>query len=129
MEVGHDYVCGLPESDGMSRCSNLPPFGYYRRDISDKSFVACNQTLGDYSAAAASPDTRWKVDSNGTTRPPCVDWNRYYSNCRADADNPFHGAVSFDDIGHAWIAIFQVLYNHCISYTVEVLHEKTASIL
>jgi hypothetical protein len=106
-ESGHDYVCGMPESDGMSRCSSLPPFGYHRGG-SDRTFIACNLSLDDYRTTAPWMASRWTDIDNETSWLPCVDWNRYYSRCSAEADNPFHGAVSFDDIGHAWVAIFQV---------------------
>ena len=39
----------------------------------------------------------------------CVDWNRYYTTCTIGPTNPFHGAVSFDNIGLAWVAIFLVI--------------------
>ena len=39
----------------------------------------------------------------------CVDWNRYYTSCTIGPTNPFHGAVSFDNIGLAWVAIFLVI--------------------
>ena len=39
----------------------------------------------------------------------CVDWNQYYTTCTVGPTNPFHGAVSFDNIGLAWVAIFLVI--------------------
>lgn len=43
-------------------------------------------------------------------RPPgCVNWNQYYTDCRAGEKNPFQGAISFDNIGLAWVAIFLVI--------------------
>ena len=39
----------------------------------------------------------------------CVDWNQYYTACTIGPTNPFHGAVSFDNIGLAWVAIFLVI--------------------
>ena len=39
----------------------------------------------------------------------CVDWNQYYTSCTIGPTNPFHGAVSFDNIGLAWVAIFLVI--------------------
>ena len=56
----------------------------------------------------------------------CVNWNMFYTNCRfhllqtfeaifhayfcsTGPNNPFHGAVSFDNIGLAWVAIFLVM--------------------
>ena len=37
-----------------------------------------------------------------------MNWHAYYTACRASDHNPFHGAISFDNIGLAWVAIFQV---------------------
>lgn len=44
----------------------------------------------------------------------CVNWNQYYNICRQGDYNPHKGAVNFDNIGYAWIAIFQVSYWHII---------------
>ncbi len=33
---------------------------------------------------------------------------QYYTDCKAGDKNPFHGAISFDNIGLAWVAIFLV---------------------
>ena len=40
----------------------------------------------------------------------CVNWNMFYTNCNTGPHNPFHGAVSFDNIGLAWVAIFLVIF-------------------
>lgn len=45
---------------------------------------------------------------NSTGNTTCVNWNKYYTNCSAGEANPFKGAINFDNIGYAWIAIFQV---------------------
>ena len=116
-EIGHDFVCGMPESDGMGKCANLPPYGH-RDAASGRSLVTCNATIEDYLRRADWPPTIADV-GNGTfwsASSQCVDWNRYYSKCADRADNPFHGAVSFDDIGHAWIVIFQVNTLHVKSF-------------
>ncbi len=39
----------------------------------------------------------------------CVNWNQYYTDCKAGEFNPFNGAISFDNIGLAWVAIFLVI--------------------
>ncbi|KAM8908795.1 voltage-dependent T-type calcium channel subunit alpha-1I-like isoform 2-T2 [Spinachia spinachia] len=39
----------------------------------------------------------------------CVNWNALYNVCRAGAQNPNNGATNFDNIGYAWISIFQVV--------------------
>lgn len=49
------------------------------------------------------------MDSYNTTdNTTCVNWNQYYTNCSAGPVNPFKGAINFDNICYAWIAIFQV---------------------
>jgi hypothetical protein len=54
----------------------------------------------------------------------CIDWNQYYTKCTTGPPssgvlvlqlqspgptNPYHGAISFDNIGLAWVAIFLVI--------------------
>ena len=34
---------------------------------------------------------------------------QYYTKCTTGPTNPFHGAISFDNIGLAWVAIFLVI--------------------
>lgn len=36
------------------------------------------------------------------------DLNQYYNVCKPGDLNPHKGAINFDNIGYAWIAIFQV---------------------
>ena len=38
----------------------------------------------------------------------CINWNLYYTDCKPGEVNPFSGAISFDNIGLAWVAIFLV---------------------
>lgn len=46
--------------------------------------------------------------SNITDNTTCINWNQYYTNCSDSMINPFKGAINFDNIFYAWIAIFQV---------------------
>lgn len=39
----------------------------------------------------------------------CINWNKYYTECRAGDTNPFQGTISFDNVGMAWTAIFLVI--------------------
>lgn len=53
------------------------------------------------------------MDSNKTDNTTCINWNQYYTNCSDSTINPFKGAINFDNIFYAWIAIFQVtVYSH-----------------
>ena len=39
----------------------------------------------------------------------CRRWVANYTDCRPDGPNPARGTLNFDNIGYAWIAIFQVI--------------------
>lgn len=71
----------------MRTCSDLPAYVY--------EGIRCNASARAYS-------------NNTPTNDSCVNWNQYYTNCTAGDRNPFQGAISFDNIGFACVAIFQV---------------------
>lgn len=48
-------------------------------------------------------------DSTFISNTTCVNWNNYYTECKGQGNNPFHGTISFDNIGLAWVAIFLVI--------------------
>uniref|UniRef100_A0A8C8DJ11 Calcium channel, voltage-dependent, T type, alpha 1H subunit a n=1 Tax=Oryzias sinensis TaxID=183150 RepID=A0A8C8DJ11_9TELE len=75
------FICSTPRENGMLHCYDVPP--------STEDGVECS--------LAAS-------HVNG-----CVNWNQYYNVCHAGEFNPHKGAVNFDNIGYASIAIFQVI--------------------
>ena len=57
----------------------------------------------------------------------CVNWNQYYTKCTTGPTNPFNGAISFDNIGLAWVAIFLVISLEGwtdVMYFVQVLFDK-----
>ncbi|XP_059414486.1 voltage-dependent T-type calcium channel subunit alpha-1H-like isoform X3 [Carassius carassius] len=93
-EEGEDnpFICSTNKENGMLRCSQVPPF---------KEGVEC--TLN------ASPLGHAYSGLDGTSNSSCVNWNQYYSECKPGELNPHKGAVNFDNIGYAWIAIFQVI--------------------
>uniref|UniRef100_A0A803T135 Calcium voltage-gated channel subunit alpha1 G n=1 Tax=Anolis carolinensis TaxID=28377 RepID=A0A803T135_ANOCA len=80
------FICSQPRENGMRYCRSIP--------IRREEGLEC--TLDYYSY-------------NDTTNTSCVNWNQYYTNCSAGEHNPFKGAINFDNIGYAWIAIFQVI--------------------
>ena len=84
---GHDFICSPVGSEGMTKCSDLPPYTDH--------LLQCNRSASAFS-------------DNAPTNSSCVDWNLYYTKCRRSGPNPFHGAISFDNIGLACVAIFQV---------------------
>ncbi|XP_032067948.1 voltage-dependent T-type calcium channel subunit alpha-1G [Thamnophis elegans] len=80
------FICSQPRENGMRDCRSVP--------IRREEGLVC--TLNYYSY-------------NDTSNTSCVNWNQYYTNCSAGEHNPFKGAINFDNIGYAWIAIFQVI--------------------
>ena len=83
-----DFICSQPLDHGMTKCSDLP---VYADPVTGRP---CNASAFDQ-----------RADDD------CVNWNQFYSTCRAVGHNPFQGAISFDNIGLAWVAIFQVYAN------------------
>uniref|UniRef100_A0A2C9KEC7 Ion transport domain-containing protein n=1 Tax=Biomphalaria glabrata TaxID=6526 RepID=A0A2C9KEC7_BIOGL len=84
-----EYICSPFNESGISKCQDFPPFHY--------EGIACNATARNDSD---------NVPVNGSS---CVNWNQYYTSCEERGENPYQGAVSFDNIGLAWVAIFQVI--------------------
>lgn len=80
------FIC--TEAGGMSTCADIPPY------LNNSKI--CNSTI-----------ERAKF-YNYAANQSCINWNFYYSKCRPSDKNPFKGAISFDNIGFAWVAIFQV---------------------
>ena len=66
----------------------------------------CNETADPYSNITL------------TSNQSCVNWHQYYTDCKAGVKNPFQGAISFDNIGLAWVAIFQVSIFHYVIVSV-----------
>ncbi|XP_068605770.1 voltage-dependent T-type calcium channel subunit alpha-1H [Brachionichthys hirsutus] len=94
-EEGEDspFICSAARENGMLRCYNVPA---HTEGGVKCSLAASHQGLALGSVGGASV--------NG-----CVNWNQYYNVCRPGDHNPHKGAVNFDNIGYAWIAIFQVI--------------------
>ncbi|XP_071550558.1 voltage-dependent T-type calcium channel subunit alpha-1G-like [Panulirus ornatus] len=87
-EQEKDYICSLPKDNGMHKCQDLPPTKYQGKQCNDSALLHV---------------------FNEPTNESCVNWNQYYTDCRPGDRNPFQGAISFDNIGLAWVAIFLVI--------------------
>lgn len=92
------FICSQMGDNGMRHCNSIPRL--YEEGLQ------CQLNMGAY---------------NSTDNTTCVDWNQYYTNCSAGAHNPFKDAINFDNIGYAWIAIFQVRFYHEILFEVNVI--------
>ncbi|RMC17573.1 hypothetical protein DUI87_05237 [Hirundo rustica rustica] len=86
------FICSSHRENGMQRCSNIPS----RKE----SKVECTLGMDSYSPGLAGAEAG---------RNSCINWNQYYNVCMAGDLNPHNGAINFDNIGYAWIAIFQVI--------------------
>lgn len=97
-----------------SKCSSWAEKGKYYNSPC-KTFTGMHPCVG-------LPASRHKINSsiictldalygedNKSNATHCINWNKYYTNCRPGDKNPFQGAISFDNIGLAWVAIFLVI--------------------
>ena len=91
-EEGEDspFICSAARENGMLRCHDVPP--------STKGGEECSLNASYQGSALIG----------GASVNGCINWNQYYNVCRPGDLNPHKGAVNFDNIGYAWIAIFQV---------------------
>ena len=88
-----DFVCALPSVSGMQKCTSE-----FISPSENEIGLQCSLTLEEY-----VNKSRLSNNSN-----ECVDWNQYYTQCKQEGDNPAWGAIGFDNIFIAWVAIFQV---------------------
>jgi len=85
----------------MTTCKDVPR--------SRLNGVECNETLESLFGLDLWTFTSDMSFNASSLSSSCIDWNSYYNECRPDANNTFRGSISFDNIGLAWIAIFQVM--------------------
>ncbi|NXG80548.1 CAC1H protein, partial [Baryphthengus martii] len=87
------FICSSHRENGMQKCSSIPNRKEYK--------VECTLSMDSYTPSLYNPDL--------SSRNACINWNQYYNVCMAGEVNPHNGAINFDNIGYAWIAIFQVI--------------------
>uniref|UniRef100_A0A672LNZ1 Ion transport domain-containing protein n=1 Tax=Sinocyclocheilus grahami TaxID=75366 RepID=A0A672LNZ1_SINGR len=80
------FICSLAQDNGIMSCSDVPA----RREGGRECCLD-------------------KEDALASTVGLCVNWNQYYTRCHTGHTNPHKGAINFDNIGYAWIVIFQVI--------------------
>lgn len=100
VEEGADewsLICSSPGNNGQVSCGSafIPPY-----------------TIDDGHDCSLDFNTFINISSNFTSRihsntTGCVNWNQYYTKCMPHNSNPHFGAISFDNTGIAFIAIFQ----------------------
>ncbi|CAF3704659.1 unnamed protein product [Adineta steineri] len=87
------FVCSPAHSSGMTKCTEIPKLR--------KGNMTCELDYHSYTEQL-SRDPHKPV--NG-----CVNWNQYYKFCNVSDKNPYAGSISFDNIGLAWVVIFQII--------------------
>ncbi|XP_043822120.1 voltage-dependent T-type calcium channel subunit alpha-1I isoform X3 [Dromiciops gliroides] len=88
------FICSLSGDNGIMGCHEIPPLKEQGREccLSKDDFAYYSAAHQDFNVSGM-----------------CVNWNRYYNVCRTGSVNPHKGAINFDNIGYAWIVIFQVI--------------------
>ncbi|XP_075929779.1 voltage-dependent T-type calcium channel subunit alpha-1I-like isoform X1 [Petromyzon marinus] len=136
-ESDRPFICSLPRDNGVRSCRDLPrsrlaggpctsggALGEAQRSSGARNGSGPQGPPGPYSPHSPyghyspysphgghSAQAMVSIPENQSAagRAICVDWSRYYSECRPGKRNPHGGSVNFDNIGYAWIAIFQVI--------------------
>ena len=104
-----------PELQCLGRIQGLDSMVY--------STPGCNTTYGPKSNFT-------ELVANNLTH--CIDWNLFYSSCQDFGLNPNFDAISFDNSGVAFIAIFQVKRAffcsrlHCIKHIASLYKASTS---
>uniref|UniRef100_UPI00358F5E64 voltage-dependent T-type calcium channel subunit alpha-1G-like n=1 Tax=Myxine glutinosa TaxID=7769 RepID=UPI00358F5E64 len=96
---GSPFVCSLAEDNGMRSCSEVPPLRSHG--------TVCRGIPSPPSTLSTLQSDKHALDGNNGSL--CMDWNRLYTECHASKNNPYKDSISFDNIGYAWISIFQVI--------------------
>ncbi|GAA6067385.1 voltage-dependent T-type calcium channel subunit alpha-1I-like, partial [Tachysurus ichikawai] len=90
------FICSLAQDNGIVSCSDIPQLR--------EGGTECCLDKEDALQAVGSESF-----SNTSAMGLCVNWNQYYTRCETGNSNPHKGAINFDNIGYAWIVIFQVI--------------------
>ncbi|NXH49428.1 CAC1I protein, partial [Dicaeum eximium] len=88
------FICSLSGDNGIMGCHEIPP-------LKERGHECCLDKDDYYYYNSV----RQEFNISGM----CVNWNQYYNVCRTGNANPHKGAINFDNIGYAWIVIFQVI--------------------
>ena len=90
------FICSSDVKKGMLHCSDVPPY------TEDRVTCSLDPRRQDSAGKKIVPDVV------GASTNSCINWNLYYNVCRSGNENPHEGVINFDNIGYAWITIFQV---------------------
>jgi hypothetical protein len=91
-DYSDSFICSEPGTSGITTCADIP--------MNFNKSQYCNSTI----ELLFDKLKKNLVNSNEMN---C--FNSFYTKCRRSNENPFNGAISFDNIGYAWISIFQII--------------------
>ncbi|CAF3665036.1 unnamed protein product, partial [Rotaria sp. Silwood1] len=103
------FICSHPQSNGMTKCSDIPKLRIGN--------MTCELDLYTFHEQLSK-------NSNKTIH-GCINWNQYYTVCNVSDRNPYSDSISFDNVGLAWIAIFQIISQESwvnIMYYIQDVH-------
>ncbi|XP_035254563.1 voltage-dependent T-type calcium channel subunit alpha-1I-like [Anguilla anguilla] len=96
------FICSLASDNGIMSCRDVPARREGGRECClNKDDFLHRQALG----LSPEPLVNGSLSAAGL----CINWNQYYTRCYTGDRNPHKGAINFDNIGYAWIVIFQVI--------------------
>uniref|UniRef100_A0A8C4SBJ3 Voltage-dependent T-type calcium channel subunit alpha-1H n=1 Tax=Erpetoichthys calabaricus TaxID=27687 RepID=A0A8C4SBJ3_ERPCA len=87
------FICSSSRDNGMLRCQEVPKLR--------ENGMECLLSIEHIGRSSHTSDM--------SSKDGCINWNQYYNVCHPGEVNPHKGAINFDNIGYAWIAIFQVI--------------------
>uniref|UniRef100_A0A673MDC7 Ion transport domain-containing protein n=1 Tax=Sinocyclocheilus rhinocerous TaxID=307959 RepID=A0A673MDC7_9TELE len=96
------FICSLLQDNGIMSCSDVPA----RRVAGHQCCLEVDDLLHHQALGLV---TEPFLNASAVVPGLCVNWNRYYTRCHTGHRNPHKGAINFDNIGYAWIVIFQVI--------------------
>lgn len=89
---------------------NVPPV--VETNLNSDQFSRDQSTACDRGVSAQSDLARRRCErlkAAKRRKGSCINWNKYYTECKAGDNNPFQGTISFDNVGMAWTTIFLVI--------------------
>uniref|UniRef100_A0A8C9WKK9 Voltage-dependent T-type calcium channel subunit alpha-1H n=1 Tax=Scleropages formosus TaxID=113540 RepID=A0A8C9WKK9_SCLFO len=96
------FICSLAADNGIMSCQDVPA----RREGGRECCLDKDDALRQH-ALGLEPEP--VVNGSNSAVGLCINWNQYYTRCHTGHSNPHKGAINFDNIGYAWIVIFQVI--------------------
>ncbi|TRZ02309.1 hypothetical protein DNTS_023517, partial [Danionella cerebrum] len=93
------FVCSLPQDNGIMHCDDVP----MRRLAGHQCLLTIEDLVQQQSSLNVTV-----LNSSAVEPDLCVNWNKYYTNCRTGEKNPFKGTVITLE---GWVEIMYFVMN------------------